>query len=383
MNSPRNTPPRILYVVNDPGFFLSHRLVLAEHARNAGFDVHVATNNTPTAKKISLAGLPYHPIPISRSGSHPLSELGTLISLFRLYRTLKPDLVHHVTIKPVLYGSLAARLAGIQAVVNAIPGLGHVFTTSGIKAAIRRVAVMSLYRLALASPNSRVIFQNNDNRDMFIKHGLITPQRTVLIRGAGVDLKEFHQTPEPDGPVSILLAARMLFDKGVAEFVEAGKILRDQGMDIKLILAGDSDPGNPASIPRETLRQWHNSGQVTWLGFHRDMAALLQKCHIACLPSYYGEGVPKFLIEAAASGRAIVTTDMPGCREIVANHKNGLLVPPKDPRALAHALKQLAKNPELRKEMGAVGRIRAVDGYSIEYVTRQTLALYTELINMK
>jgi len=361
--------PRLLYVVNNAAFFLSHRLPIAVAARKAGFDVHVATPPGEAARRIAEAGFPFHPIRLRRGGKSPVGALVALLSLWRLYRRLHPDVVHHVTIKPVLLGGIAARLACVPAVVHAVSGLGYAFLAGGAL----RTAARALYRFAFGHGNLRVIFQNPDDREEL---DMLPKEKSVLIRGAGVDLDEFRPSPEPSGPPVVLLPARMLKDKGVGEFVEAARALRGTA---RFVLCGAPDPANPNTVTRETLEVWQREGAVEWWGHKDDMPNVLRQCHVVCLPSYYKEGLPKALLEAAASGRPIVTTFVPGCREAVKEGVNGLTVPPRDVEALVAALRALIEDPDLRASMGAKGRRIAEEEFSVEEVARRTLEVYREL----
>lgn len=379
-SSGKNAPvKRILYVVNPPKFFVSHRLSIALAAKKDGYDVHVALADGPDTARIEAEGVRVHVIPLTRSAASPGGELRTIQALNRLYRTVKPDLVHHVTIKPVLYGTLAARLAGVPAVVNAISGLGYVFTATGVKAALRRALVSTAYRLILRHPRLRLIFQNQDDYSTFRDARFITPDQAYFIKGSGANLRVFAPAPEPAGPVTVLLPARLLFDKGVGEFAQAAAILKGRGTEARFVLVGESDFGNPTAVPEPTLKAWVAAGTVEWWGFRSDMPEVLRQAHIVCLPSYR-EGLPKSLIEAAASGRPIVTTDVPGCRDVVDHGDNGLLVPARDGQALADALAVLINDPALRQTMGARGRERAEAEFALEGVIAKHLALYAELL---
>lgn len=370
---------RILYVVNDANFFLSHRLPLALAAQGEGFDVHVATPLSDDVEKIRTAGFAFHAIPLTRRGAHMGEELASVIALYSLYRRIKPDLVHLVTIKPVLYGGIAARLASVPAVVSAVTGLGYVFIAQGLKASLLRTAVKGTYRFALGYANGRVIFQNPDDRSSFLMSRLVDARQTVLIKGSGVDMAQFSPAPEPPGAPLVVFAARMLWDKGVGEFVDAARWLCDRGIKARFALVGDTDSGNPAAVPKSQLEGWQQSGVVEWWGQHANMPMIFAKAHIVCLPSYR-EGLPKVLIEAAASGLPIVTTDVPGCREIVRHSENGLLVPVRDVVALAETLRRLIEDAELRRRMGAKGREIAVAEFSVERVVRETLDVYWQLL---
>ncbi len=326
------------------------------------------------------AGLRHHVIPLSRSGTRPITELRTLRALYQLYRRLRPDLIHHVTIKPVVYGGLAARAAGCPAVVSAISGLGYVFTGASLRHRALRALAVGLYRRALKHPRSRVIFQNPHDAAIFRELSITSAEQPVLIRGSGVHLDRFHHTPEPQGTPVVLLPARMLRDKGVVEFVEAARKLRSRGTEARFVLAGEPDPENPASLTTEELMSWADAGVVEWWGHCEDMANTLARSHLVVLPSFYGEGLPKSLIEAAACGRAIVTTDHPGCREAVEDGLNGLLVPLRDSNALAEAIHALLGDPERRRSMGQRGRGRAEAEFSVDEVVRQHLEVYETLL---
>lgn len=367
-------------VVNEAAFFLSHRLVIARSARDAGYEVHVTTPAGPGSERIAENGLVFHALPLSRSGTHPLKELRTVWHLSRLIARLKPDIVHAVTIKPILYCGWLARATNRFALVGTIPGLGYVFSSRGALAGLRRSAIRIGYRLALSAKRVRAVFQNNDDLRAFLDAGLVPAASAALIRGSGVNLEEFVPAPEPDGQPVVVLASRMLEQKGVREFVTAAERLRRLGVVARFALVGAPDPDNPSSIPERHLRQWHESGAVEWWGRRDDMPEVFRSASIVCLPTYYGEGVPKVLIEAAACGRPIVTTDWPGCREIVTDGENGLLVPVRDVDALAAALRSLLEDAERRKSMGARGRHVAEAGFGEERVVRETLRIYREVM---
>lgn len=371
---------KILFVVNDGPFFLSHRLPLAVAAREAGYEVHVATPEDGGAAQIRARGFAFHPIPMVRSGTRPAEEAASVVALVRLYRALRPALVHHVTIKPVLYGGLAARLARVPAVVHAVTGLGYLFIARSTGAAVLRAGAKALYRVALRHPRSRVIFQNRDDMAFFRDRGLIRPGQPVLIRGSGVDVGAFAPRPEPAGAPVVLLASRMLWDKGVGEFVGAARRLRERGVAARFVLAGDTDPDNRAAVPGARLRAWRDAGLIEWRGRCADMPAAFAQAAVVCLPSYR-EGLPKVLVEAAACGRALVAADVPGCREVVQPGVNGLLVPARDEAALADALQQLIEDPRRRQAMGRAGRRLAVEEFALDKVVAATLGVYADLLS--
>ncbi|OPY15551.1 MAG: N,N'-diacetylbacillosaminyl-diphospho-undecaprenol alpha-1,3-N-acetylgalactosaminyltransferase [Syntrophus sp. PtaB.Bin001] len=372
--------PKLLYFVTEDWYFCSHRLPLALAAQDAGYDVAVVTHVNEHGEIIRQAGIRLIPFNLSRRGMNLVSELAMFGQLIKLYNNERPDLVHHVAMKPVLYGSLAARLAGVPRVVNALAGLGYIFTSDQWRARFLRPFIRNAFRGLLNSSRSRLILQNDDDRAMFIDKGIIlSDERIRLIRGSGVDSAVFLPMPETKGIPLVMLASRMLWDKGIKEFVEAAKQIRDRGIEVRFVLVGDTDPHNPSAIPNEQLIAWHKEGVIEWWGRHDDMPSVFEQSHIVCLPSYR-EGLPKVLLEAASCSRPIVTTDTPGCREVVRHEENGLLVPVRSTIALTNALQLLIENPELRKKMGAKGREIAVSKFAVEKIVAETLAVYRELI---
>lgn len=374
-------PLRILFVVNHADFFLSHRLPLARACHERGFDVHVATMRTDAVSRLEEEPMTWHELPLEAGGINPIADLKLLVAMRHLYRWIKPDVIHHVTIKPVLYGSIAARWIRMGAVVNALSGLGYLFRASGLKAAFLRTGVSILLKRALRHPNSTLILQNPDDYELFLKNGLANREQMTIIKGSGVDPAVYVPGPAPEGPPKVLLASRMLWDKGVGEFVQCADKLRAKGIAAQFILAGVPDANNPHSVPESQLRAWHAGGQIEWWKFCDDMPFIFRQVHVVCLPSYYGEGIPKVLIEASSCEKPIVTTDMPGCREIVTDGYNGYLVPARDVEALAQAIKKLLVAPTLRSKMGALGRQRVIQSYSLEKVTDETIQVYTKLLD--
>ena len=371
--------PRVLFVDNDVNSFFSYRIEMARAARDAGFDVHVAAPEGKSAEILRSEGLSFHPIPMTRSGLAPWKEFTTIAVLFRLYRRLGPNLVHHLRLKPVLYGGLAAYGARVPAVVGLLTGLGYVFIAESRKALFMRKLVVLSCKVAFKHGNQRIIFQNPDDQGVFIQNQILPASQTALIKGSGVDIHTYLPTPEPEGVPVVVLASRMLRDKGVIEFVEAARSLKAVGVSARFVLVGETDPGNPTAISADQLRGWADEGIVEWWGHQTDMRKVLSQANVVCLPSLR-EGVPKVLIEAAACGRSIVTTDAPGCREIVRNGENGLLVPVRDSKALADALRLLIESAPLRAQMAARGREIAVSEFSVERVVNETLGVYRELL---
>lgn len=374
---------RVLMLVNVSWFFVSHRLPVALRAMDAGFEFHLATRLLPESDGPTLRamGIGVHAMPFARGGASLLADLRSVVAIAATYRKLRPDLVHLVTLKVIIFGGLLARLFRVPGVVAAVPGLGYAFVATGPWAAVRRGAVRMLLRVALRHDRCAVIFQNPEDLEYLVRAGVVDRAQTALIRGAGVDMARFLPAPAPPGRVHVVLASRMLREKGIPLFVEAARMLREQGLPADFLLAGDPDPDNPGSLSREELERWHEEGHVAWLGHVSDMSELLRSTHVVCLPTHYGEGVPKVLIEAAAAGRAIVATDVPGCREIVQHEHSGLLVPPRDASALAAALRRLIEDRVLREHMGRAGRRLAEESFSTERVVAETLDLYRRLLS--
>jgi glycosyltransferase involved in cell wall biosynthesis len=371
-------PVHLLFVVNELRWFFTHRLPLARAALERGWRVSVAA--PPSDASVRLPdGITWHPVPVHRGAGTPLAELRAIRSLITLYRREKPDIVHHVTTKPVLYGAMAARAARVPAVVNAIAGLGYIFMSEEKRAVPLRLLATRLYRAVLRRPNTATILQNEDDLREFTQRRLLASTSVVVIRGAGVDLDEFRPSPEPAGPVTFALVGRMLRDKGVQDFVEAARTLRAEGVEARFVLVGEPDPPNPTSLAESQLRAWVAEGVVEWLGQREDMPEVVRSAHVIVLPSYR-EGLPKVLLEGAASGRAVITNDVPGCRECVVAGETGLLVPARNPIALADAMRALVADPERRREMGRRGRQYAEQHFGVAGVVRATLQVYDDLL---
>ncbi len=372
---------RLVYFVTEDWYFCSHRLPLAVAARKAGYDVSVITRVASHGGEIRAAGLDLIPFDLSRRSKNPLTELSAIKRLTGIYRQLKPDIVHHVATKPVIYGSIAARLAGIRHVVNAIAGLGSIFTTDSATARMLRPLIRTSMRRLLNNDRTTVILQNPDDVDAVCRSLRVARERIVQVRGSGVDPDVYRYVPEPEGVPVVMLASRLLWDKGVGEFVEAAAILQAEGREVRFVLVGDGDDANPASIGAKTLDKWRRSANVELWGRREDMPDVLPQAHIVCLPSYR-EGLPKVLIEAASCGRPIVTTDAPGCREIVRHDENGLLVPVRDAAALADAIRTLLDDPALRLRMGARGREIVKQEFTVDHVVAATLGVYKSMLEV-
>jgi glycosyltransferase involved in cell wall biosynthesis len=366
----------IVYFVTEDWYFCSHRLQLAIAAKEAGYSVYVITRVNSHGAEIETAGLNLVPVTLSRRSKNPIVEAIFIRKLIRIYKDICPDIVHHVAIKPVIYGSIAARLAGIQNVVNAMAGLGFLFSSGQPTARLFRPAINFLFGLLLNNNRTTVILQNPDDVDVLCGSGTIDRRRVRLIRGSGVDTDVYGYEAESNEVPIVLLASRLLWDKGVGEFVAAARTIRRSGIDARFVLAGDNDDENPGSISTAQLKEWNDEGAVECWGHCTNMPNIFAGIHIVCLPTAYGEGVPKVLIEAASCGRPIVATDAPGCREIVIDGKNGILVPVNDTEALSTAIRKLLHSPLLRKSMGEFGRQLVEAQFSLERVNRETLAVY-------
>lgn len=371
-------PSTLLFVVNCPAFFMSHRLSIALAARQQGYDVHIATGFGEQVNAIVDHGFCHHLLPLNRSGQQLWAEMKTFMEIKRLFKSLKPDIVHLVTIKPVIYGSIAARLQKVPSVVAAVSGLGTVFLADSMLGRLRRKLVLAMYRLGFRHPNLRVIFQNNDDSGVLESTKALKNNQSRLVRGAGVDLFKCEFKEEPEGTPIVVMAARLLKDKGIHEFVEASDILAQRGVAVTFRVLGDVDPHNSSSISRALLDHWKKTTGVEFLGYSEEIAEQYAQANIVCLPSYR-EGLSKSLLEGAACGRALVTTDVPGCRDALEAGKTGILVPLKDPVALADAIQELAENPALRRSMGKAGRALAEREFSTEKIVAQHLAIYREL----
>lgn len=374
------TMPKLLYLISEDWFFCSHFIERAIAAKQAGYEVIVVARETGHGAIIRNAGLRLIPLKVKRQGINPFSELRTLLDIWRIYRKERPDLLHHIAFKPILYGSFVARLMGLSHVINAPVGMGYIFTSNGRLAQLLRPFVLLAMHWLINPPRSKVVFENIDDLTSFVADGLVQSSDAVLIRGAGVNINQFRPQPEPEGSPVVVLMARMLWDKGVGEFVEAARQLRSEGITARFILVGAPDLGNPAAIPNEQLQAWHADGVIEWLGHQTDIPTVLASSHIVCLPSYR-EGLPKSLIEALAAGKPVVTTDVPGCREVVHNGDNGILVPPRNVHALVTALSQILSNPKLRAQFGSRGRVRAETEFASHLIIKLTLSLYEELLS--
>lgn len=376
------TPATILYLVTEDWYFCSHRLPIARAARSAGAHVIVATRAGAHAGLIEREGFDLVPLPWRRRSTRLLDEARSLVAIWQLYRRRRPDLVHHVAVKPVVYGGLAARFAGRPTQVNAIAGLGYLETSRQLRARLLRGVFNGVLRFAWRGNNVHAIVQNPDDVAALTGSRLLDPSRVHAIRGSGVDVARFTPAPEPSGVHGRLRAAyvgRLLWSKGIRELVEAARLLRARGAPVDVHLVGEPDPENPESVPGPVLRQWIAEGVVGWQPWTDDVPAVWRDAHLAVCPSYR-EGLPKSLLEAAACGRAIVASDVPGCREIAREGVNALLVPARDAPALALAIEKLSRDGDLRRRMGEAGRALVEREFAEPIVVASTLELYRRLV---
>jgi len=367
---------RLLYVANEDFAFLLNRLPMARAAREAGFEVHVATRVDKGGRAIEAEGFVLHPIPFRRGGLSPFAAIPTILALHRIERKIRPDVIHHAGLQCCVYGAMAA-LGMRVPLVNAITGLGYIFTSITWRTRFLKQSMVWLLPWLLNRHNSTVLVQNPDDRAALIGLG-IEQKRTVLIPGSGVDTDALQPLPEPAGPITFGFAGRLLTDKGIRALVAAQAILREQGHESNLIIAGNPDPANPASVPLDEVEEWSRRPGITWLGHINDIVSLWRSCHFAVLPSHR-EGLPVSLLEAAACGRPMVSTDAPGCREVVLDGKTGLLVPIENPTALADAIRKLAMSPELRAEYGRAARQLVVNKLSARIIGQSIVTLYDKL----
>jgi glycosyltransferase involved in cell wall biosynthesis len=370
---------KVLLVANTDWYLYNFRLPLADYLLNLDYDVILVSPKGKYSLDMMQAGYKWISWNVGRKSIVPWSEGGALVRLINIYRSEKPDLVHHFTVKPVLYGSIAARVAGVKGVINAITGLGYIFLRDEVKARLLQLFVRLCYPFILNLKNSAVIFENDTDRQYFISEGLVSVERTWLIEGVGVDTQFFSPIPEQPGLPIVVLPARMLWDKGVGVLVDAARILKEKKSIARIALVGEPDSGNPASIDEQTIRGWVEDGLVEWWGWRKDMREVYAHSHIVTLPSF-GEGVPTVLLEAASTCRPIVTTDVAGCRDVVEHGVNGLLVPPNDDIALAEALLTLINDADLRERMGVAGRQIMLEKYSVTHVNTKTEKVYKSLL---
>jgi glycosyltransferase involved in cell wall biosynthesis len=372
---------KVIFFANTDWYLYNFRLALAKFLRDRGFEVVMLSPVGSYGPLLQAAGFRWIGLDMDRRSLNPARELALIRRISAVYAAEKPDIVHHFTIKCVVYGSLLARWHGIPRRVNAVTGLGYVFSDSGFRARLLRPVVTNLIRATLRGEGSRLILQNRDDLAAFLAADLASAERTHVIMGSGVDTSRFAPSLRPqNATMRVLLASRLLWDKGIREYIDAARLVKEKGLPIQFLLAGNPDAGNPASVPEPQITKWQESGAIEYLGHVADMPRLLVNIDVAILPSYR-EGVPRSLLEAAACGLPIITTDVPGCREVVRHGINGLLVPPRDPAALAAAIRFMYERPGERARMGAAARDCAIRQFDQNIVFEKTYAVYHDLLS--
>lgn len=370
--------PRVLFVVNTDWFFLSHRRTIAQALSEAGYDVIVATPDTGRACEIRQIGFKHETLKMKRWGINPFAELMVILRLLKLYRKFRPSVVHHSTPKVIFAGSIAARLDRRVQAINLVSGFG-----SGMSSRSRlvRPLVNMAFKLALRCPRSIAVFQNPDDLEESVQKGFVRDEScTFLIRGSGVDIRKFRPEPEPMGIPVVLFASRMLIDKGVPEVIRAARSIKAKGYKARFVLVGEPDDGAERCVTTEELQELNDTGVIEWLGRRSDMPRLISQSAVVVLPTRYKEGLPKVLLEATASARPIVTTAVPGCREVVRDGVNGFLVPPGDQDAFEQAIMRLLDDPTLRASMGMAGRQIAENEFSDDMVVSRNLSMFRGLV---
>lgn len=374
---------KILFNITEDWFFCSHFLERAIAAKKKGYSISVISKENNHKKLIENNGISFYPVPYNRKSINPIYEFFILIRIIKLYKKIQPDIVHHVAAKPIIYGSIAAKFNKIKSVLNAPVGLGFVFSSGSIKARILRPILKFLLKKFINSHigknmRNKVVFENYDDLNYFIKMGAVNPKYGCVIRGAGVKVKKNLEPKKITNKPTITLVARMLKDKGVLEFVSAARQLKAKRINARFLLVGDIDPYNPSSLEKSALKKWNDERIIKWLGWVNNIESVLKETDILCLPSYR-EGLPKALIEGAAFGLPIVTTDTVGCRDVVEDGVNGFLVPIKNIDKLANRLSELIKNKTLREKMGKESYGIARSKFSSSIINSETLKLYDEL----
>jgi glycosyltransferase involved in cell wall biosynthesis len=372
----------VVLFANTDWYLFNFRLSLAWRLRDTGHRLILVSPDGEYGVKLLEMGFDWRPLPMDRRSLNPFKEARLVWHLTDLLRREKAHIIHGFTIKPAVYGAIAGKLAGVKGRVNAVAGMGYVFISNELKARLLRPVVRALARFAFDGHDARLIVQNPDDHAAFVETKLVAGERVRIIPGSGVDCSRFAVSTRvraPHEPLRVVLAARMLWDKGLAEFIQAARALRAEGRNITFVLAGDPDPGNPASVAVSDLEGWVAEGLVDWLGHVGDMPALLAEADVVILPSYR-EGLPKTLIEAAACALPLITTDVPGCREVVTHDEDGLLAPVREWAPLADAIARLDDDPALRRRLGLAARAKALALFDEIIVIDRTIAVYEELL---
>lgn len=371
---------KILFIIVEDRYFLSHRLHLAQYAIKKGYQVGLLCKISKHKEFLENEGIQVFDWSLVRGSFNLFFEIKAIYEILITLLKFAPDVLHAVALKPVIYASFASKLVFLKSRVFALGGLGFIFSSDKILAKLLRPLIVLVLKFTFSGNKSRLIIQNIDDKRTLINLKVIREEKIDLIKGAGVDMKIFSFIKEPSQIPEVILPARLLWDKGVGEFVLAADILKKRGINAKFTLLGETDPHNPECIPDDQIEDWKKEGAVDVAGFQDDMAKCIQNCAVVCLPSYR-EGLPKSLLEAASCGRPIVTTDVPGCREIVQDGVNGYLVPSKDPDLLAEALSRLLTDRKLREVMGLKGREFVEREFSAEIVALKTEKIWNSLLN--
>lgn len=381
----KNNDVKFLMILNHLDWFWSHRLPLADAILKRGWALNLATNNADQDPKLGKMGVVAHAMPKMGRGLNPISQVQQFWANYQLIKQTQPDIIHAITLRTAFYAGLVTRVMGYKPVVFTVAGLGSLYTAPGLKMKMLRLAVLPLIKFAFGGAGKFIIFQNPDDRNAMVGAGIVDVARTTIIRGSGVNIREFSYTPyvETQEPPIILFTSRLMLEKGIYDFIVAAKILKDEGVNAKFQVAGNVYPDNARSIRKAEMDKAHDSGAIEWLGQCSDMPDLLARSMMVVLPSYYGEGVPKVLLETAAIGRPIITCDAPGCREAVEHEVNGILVTPQSPEELAEAIKALIADPEKRHAYGAAGRKRVEEDFHVDSVVERTIAVYDQLLGEK
>lgn len=378
--------PRICYLITQDWYYVSHREALAMQAKKQGFDVNIITQVEKYKEHIKKTGVKLIEINFYRSIKNIFHEFLTIKQIYKAYRNTQPDIIHQVSLKPCLYGSIAIFFCfygkNKPIVINAFTGLGYVFTSSSFPSRLLRLALIPLFRLLFKQKNMYVVFQNKEDEKIFIQHKITNKNHCYLISGSGVNISQYsYEEQEPEGNIVVMLVARMLIEKGIYEFVDAAKIIKKEYENIRFVLVGGIDCENPSGISQEKLQAWQEKGIIEWWKKQDDMPKIYNKAHMVVLPSYR-EGLPKVLLEAAASGKPIITTDVPGCRDAIISNETGILVSPKDTNSLVKAIKCLINNKKKRKLMGQHGRKLVEEKFAMEIINDKFLKLYRKLLKL-
>ena len=369
--------PKILMILNDMAWFWSHRLPLAKGILKNGYKLTVAAEYAKDDSKMRDMGIDTRNLCGYDKGFNPLAELLLLLSIHKAIKITKPDIIHAITLRHALYTGIAARLLRHPKSVFTIAGLGSLFAADSAKAKILRLIAMPVFKFAFGHKGAKLIFQNPDDYQIMIDRGVVNASQCVIIKGSGVDLNQFPYTPPPHNDVPVMLfSSRLIAEKGLDDYVEASRLLKEKGIKARFLVAGDTTHKNPKNMDPKQVQTWHDAELIEWLGNVDDMPKRLQSCDIFILPSYYREGVPKVILEALATGRPIITTDKPGCKETVDEGINGYKIPAKNGAAIAEKIETLLADQNLMEKMSQASRQKAETEFSVDSVVERTLKIY-------